>query len=258
MGAICTTPRNPLEKEEFERKSRRTTQKGKKAEVKSILKIVHCEVLICVGDICEEDAMAIVHPTDKHLMNNSEYSQHVIGRAGLRVKTEIEDYRLRNKFKLTGGHIFVTHGGGLRASKIIHIIPPAYKTGETNELINLEKAIFTLLSFADKSNFSSVSCPIIGMIQGDYPLKDSLAVSFRAFYRYFFAHKESCIRQIRLVTSDEKTGEEMVHEGWNLHNEEEFAATKSDFGSVYVPVQPKNEEKKESNFDHDESMGESI
>lgn len=198
--------------------------RGKKAEAKTTLNVGECEIFLCLGDICEEETICLVHPVDEALNCDLEFSQYILSRAGSKVKSEIDSYKTRNKFKLRIGHIFLTGSGILKAKQIAHLIVPKYITGEMGEDKHLEQAIYSLLKFADEKRLASLSCPIFGVTNGRYPMKTSLKACFGAMNRYFLKHKDdSGIRQIRIISSDEKIVQELVQEGWNMRTEEEFA-----------------------------------
>lgn len=219
---MCTTESLSGERDGqavFDEKTGRKTEdrrnqeagRGRKPQVKTSLNLATCEIFLCLGDICEEDTMCIIHPTDEGMQNNMDFSQYLLNKAGSKVKAEIEQYKNRNKFKV--GHIFMTSGGNLKAKNIIHLIAPRYVNGEMNEEKHLQQAIYSLLRFIDQAKLISFSCPLVGVTNGRYPLKVSVQMCFKALHRYFFRHKETTIQVIRIVSKEEK---EVTIASWSL------------------------------------------
>lgn len=198
--------------------------KGKKATLKTTLRVGDCQIILCLGDICQEETDSLVHPIDDFLDCSLEFSEYILSAAGPDVKSEIEKYKLANQFRLSIGHIFLTSPGGLSVKHLVHLIVPKFVTGEMGEEKLLEQAVYSLLRFADQKNLTTMSCPVLGVTNGRFPVKVSLHAFFGAVNRYFLRHKDdTTIKQIRIISSDEQTAHELIQEGWDIKTNEDFS-----------------------------------
>lgn len=220
MGNMCNSdsshPNDRNGKSAFDNNSTRRTEDGRrsllkvKPEVKTRVRIAECDVDLCLGDICEEETMCIIHPTDDNDQSSSEFTKYILSKAGPNVRKEIQEYKNRNKFKLRSGSIFMTSGGNLKAKNLVHLITPRYLNGEMEEERHLEQAIYSALKFIDQAKLTSFSSPVIGVTNGKYPLKTSVHLSFKTLHHYFGRHREANIKVIRIVANEEKIVDSFV------------------------------------------------
>lgn len=143
MGTLCSQTSNDDSNGKQPDPSRSLTIIHR-AETKSNITIGNCQVFLCLGDLFEEEAIAIVHPSDEGLKNNLEFSLGLLARAGPRVRQEIEDYKEAYPEKIRIGHIFMTSAGDLKAKFLIHFVTSKFVTGEMGEEKHLEQTIHAL------------------------------------------------------------------------------------------------------------------
>lgn len=189
----------------------------KATEVKMTMNIGGCRVSLCVGDLYEEDTMAILQKINKNFSNSSDSAQRLLRKIGPKVLKEIEEYGSRNLDQISPGRIFITSGGNLKATSVIFVVQSRSKDTEAGEELKLLQEVTALLGFAERNRLLSISCPAASFTLERQSFNESLAICFQGIYGYFYQNRDSCLKCIRIITRNESVGDLMVQEGWKFH-----------------------------------------
>ncbi|XP_043914315.1 protein mono-ADP-ribosyltransferase PARP14-like [Protopterus annectens] len=159
-------------------------------------------VSVCIGDITKQRVDVIVNAANEELKHDGGVAKAIAEAGGATVRNESKDWIL-SKGKLLPGQVAMTSAGNLPCEKIIHVVGPKWKTGNTEPeqskqvLIN---AILLALTKADNENLQSIAIPCVGSGIFEVPMKicaECIACAVGAFVESY-AEKHS-VKHIVLI-----------------------------------------------------------
>ena len=147
---------------------------------------------ICLGDITQSDAVAIVNAAKNSLLGGSGVDGAIHRVAGPALLAEC-----RGLGGCPTGQARLTSGCNLRAHYVIHTVGPVWQGGAMGEPALLASCYQSSLELAAVRGFASVDFPAISTGIYGYPLPQAADVAVRTILA-FLAHHETP-HQVRMI-----------------------------------------------------------
>ncbi len=159
-------------------------------------------MFVVQGDLTAQPVDAIVNAANENLAHGGGVAASIVASGG-RVIQEESDHWVREHGPVGRGQAAVTTGGALRASHVIHVVGPRYRTDQDNEGI-LRDATIAALEAAASVSARSIAFPAISAGIFGYPRAEATRVMASAIVGWMADHPE-VIEEARLVGFDAGT-----------------------------------------------------
>lgn len=155
-------------------------------------------MLVCVGNITQQDVDAIVNAANSSLMGGAGVDGAIHRAGGPAIIEACREIR-RTKYPdgLPTGSAVITTAGELPARHVIHTVGPIYGQHRGQEAELLAACYQNSLLLAAHNNLTSIAFPAISTGAYGYPLDEASRVSSTAIAK--FLAEDSTLQQIRLV-----------------------------------------------------------
>lgn len=126
------------------------------------------DVTVVQGDITEQRVDAIVNAANERMRGGGGVDGAIHRAAGPAL---LEECKQRFPSGLPTGQAGWTHGHGLRARWVIHVVGPIHGVGDRSQLVS---CYANALSVADELGCSSVAFPLVSAGVYGWPLHDAI------------------------------------------------------------------------------------
>lgn len=154
------------------------------------------------GDITAQDVDAIVNAANPRMRGGGGVDGAIHAAAGPAL---LEECVARFPDGLATGSAGWTHGHGLRARWVIHVVGPNYAAGETDRSV-LEACYTNALGVADELGVRTIAFPLVSAGIYGWPRNDAVRVAVETLRR-----TDADVREARIVAF----GPDLYHEVLN-------------------------------------------
>lgn len=173
-------------------------------EVKKVIRVKDCSLILKKGDIVKEAVDAIVNAANSRLAGGGGVDG-AIRRAGGPVITEECNQIIREIGRLETGEAVATSAGNLNAKYVIHTVGPIWCGGKSDEPEKLYNAYFNSLKLAKEKGAKTIAFPSISTGIYRYPVEKAAPVALKAVTD--FLEKHDHFDEVRIVLFDSHTYE---------------------------------------------------
>ena len=152
------------------------------------------KIVVCKGDITEQDTEAIVNAANSYLKHGGGVAEAIVRKGGRIIQEESD-----NIGYVEVGEVGVTSGGKLKCKYVIHAVGPRW--GEGNEDEKLRKAVRRSLEKATELKITSIAIPAISSGIFGFP-KERNADIVLTTVKEFLEKEETSLKEVRLCNID--------------------------------------------------------
>lgn len=172
-------------------------------------KFLDSRVVVCVGDITQEDTDAIVNAANWTLLGGGGVDGAIHDRGGSQILEECR--RIRETEYPNGlltGKAVITSGGNLKARFVIHTVGPIYGQNRGRDAELLSNCYTNSLRLAADNNLETISFPAISTGAFYYQKPAAAEVSSLAIKE--FLSQNNKIKKVRLIFFSPKDAETFI------------------------------------------------
>lgn len=155
-------------------------------------------VQVVVGDITQQDVIAIVNAANSSLMGGAGVDGAIHRNGGPQILKECQE--IRNTLHPDGlptGEAVLTSGGNLPAKYVIHTVGPVYGRDPEREAELLAACYRNSLLLAYQHHITSIAFPSISTGAYGYPKREAAQIASKTIKQFLATDQE--IEEVRLV-----------------------------------------------------------
>uniref|UniRef100_A0A8C5Q2L0 Poly [ADP-ribose] polymerase n=1 Tax=Leptobrachium leishanense TaxID=445787 RepID=A0A8C5Q2L0_9ANUR len=173
-------PESSVEWEEAKRSPRKAEQSSKPS---SLITREGLTIRISHGNIQDSTTDVIVNSVGKDLdLTSGAASRALFNKAGKDLQDNLN--KVSGGSQATDGSLFVTAGGGLSCSLVIHTVVPEWDAASNSSEKVLRRIVSACLNTADSNNKQSISFPAIGTGNLKFPKDKTASLMFEEFLSF--------------------------------------------------------------------------
>ena len=157
------------------------------------------KIVICKGDITEQDTDAIVNAANSYLKHGGGVALAIVRKGGNIIQRQSDQIGY-----VEVGNVAVTSSGNLRSKFVIHAVGPRW--GEGDEYKKLRNAVINCLKKASELKLISIAIPAISSGIFGFPKKENADLIIKTV-KEFLEKEETSLKEVRLCNIDELTTE---------------------------------------------------
>ncbi len=157
------------------------------------------KIVICKGDITEQDTDAIVNAANSYLKHGGGVAGAIVRKGGEIIQEESDRIGY-----VEVGDVAVTSAGKLKARYVIHAVGPRW--GEGNEFDKLRSAVIRSLEKATELNLETLAMPAISSGIFGFPKKENADLIISTV-KEFLENEPTSLKEVRLCNIDRETTE---------------------------------------------------
>lgn len=161
-------------------------------------KFLNERVVVCVGDITEQETDAIVNAANSTLLGGGGVDGAIHRKGGAKILEECQQIRQTVYPEgLPTGRAVITSSGNLKARYVIHTVGPIYGMNGGRDAELLGDCYRNSLLLAVENRLQTIAFPSISTGAFYYPKHEAARISSQAVKK--FLENDSQIKEIRLV-----------------------------------------------------------